>query len=844
MRRAGIVMMGWLAINWLSATTGYAAACPQDAQKQRNADAPAKSELIPLEEKPTPGIEISRENQEDSAMLPQSARELGERFLLDQKQIWTSPANLRWSDANWLVPLSGITAGMFVTDADMSRHISRNPTTTGHYNTISNAAVAGLLGGAGTMWLLSYPKRNSHWRETGFLAGEAVVNSLVVVEGLKYPLGRERPYQGNGSGPFFQGGGTSFPSEHAAAAWAAAGVVAHEYPGPLTKIVVYSLASLVDYSRFRARQHFPSDIFVGSLIGNLVAQNVYSRHSDPELGGAEWESISRLFRGHESLTPQNMGSPYVPLDSWVYPAFDRLAALGYVNSGIFGMRPWTRLECVRLLGEAQDLVAADATAQQGAQQLLGTLEREFTPELESLGTGTNRQLRAESMYTRFTGTSGQPLNDNFHFGQTIANDFGRPLAEGFSNVAGFSGWAADGRLVVYVRGEYQYAPSSPALPLAARQLIASSDANFAVSLPLPPDTPIAVVNHFQFLDTYVAMHLENWQLSFGKQSLWWGASESGPMMFTDNAAPVTMFRIDRVSPFKLPWIFGILGPMRFEFFLGRLSGHEFIYGVNTGLVGKWGQVLDDQPFIDGVKLNFKPTRNFEFGVDYTRVTAGTGQPFTTHQFLQSLFSFGNGLPGSSSDPGDIRSGVDFQYKIPGLRNWLTFYGDAFTEDEFSPLGYPRKAAFEGGLYLPRIPGIAKLDLRVEGGSTSPVDFTGCVACFYDNGRFINSYTNQGNLMGGWIGRAAQGEQALSTYWLTSRDKIQFNYRHRKIDGQYAPGGGSVNDGEVKTDIWLNQTMELSGFVQFEKWNIPVLAPAPQSNLTASLGFTFWPHTRK
>jgi len=54
----------------------------------------------------------------------------------------------------------------------------------------------------------------------------------------------------------------------------------------------------------------------------------------------------------------------------------------------------------------------------------------------------------------------------------------------------------------------------------------------------------------------------------------------------------------------------------------------------------------------------------------------------------------------------------------------------------------------------------------------------------------------------------------------------------------------VNDAEVKADIWLNQTMELSGFVQYEKWNIPVLAPAPQSNVTTSLGFTFWPATRK
>src|SRR5215467_11069902 len=127
-------------------------------------------------------------------------------------------------------------------------------------------------------------KHNEHWSETGFLAGEAGLNSLLAVEALKYSLRRERPYQGGGTGAFFQPGGTSFPSEHSAAAWAVAGVIAHEYPGPLTKIAVYGLASLVTISRVRAKQHFNSDVLVGSMIGNLVAQNIYSRHHDPELG--------------------------------------------------------------------------------------------------------------------------------------------------------------------------------------------------------------------------------------------------------------------------------------------------------------------------------------------------------------------------------------------------------------------------------------------------------------------------------------------------------------------------------------------------------------------------------
>src|SRR6266568_1089682 len=267
------------------------------------------------------------------------------RFMDDQRQIWTSPAKLRFSDTEWLVPLSGITAGLFVTDRQFSKHLSQSPTTISHYKTLSNAGAAALIGAGAGMWLLSYPKHNEHWRETGFLAGEAALNSLVAVESLKYSLRRERPFQGDGGGHFFQSGGTSFPSEHAAAAWSAAGVIAHEYPGPLTKFLAYGLASAVSYSRVRSRQHFPSDALIGSVLGDLVAQQIYRRHHDPELGGGEWRSIGEIVRGDGERNPANQGSAYVPLDSWIYPALDRLAALGVIDSGFGGMRPWTRSEC-------------------------------------------------------------------------------------------------------------------------------------------------------------------------------------------------------------------------------------------------------------------------------------------------------------------------------------------------------------------------------------------------------------------------------------------------------------------------------------------------------------------
>jgi hypothetical protein len=757
-------------------------------------------------------------------------------FVEDQKELWTSPKHLRFADTNWLVPLGGITGGLLATDADFSRHLSHNPTTLSHYNTLSDAGVAGLVGGAGAMWLLSHYNHNDHWRETGFLAGEAAVDSLVLTEALKYSLRRQRPYQGDGTGPFFQPGGTSFPSEHAAAAWSVASVIAHEYPGPLTKIVVYSLASLVDYSRYRSRKHFPSDVFIGSVIGNFVAEGIYNQHHNVELGGSTWDPIRNFLRQSTARSSSNMGSPNVPLDSWIYPALDRLAALGFLRTEMQGMRPWTRLECVRLLDEAGELLNLSGQDNLEATRLFDALNKEFSGDRELVGSLENRSARLESAYTRITGISGTPLTDGYYFGQTIANDYGRPYQAGFNSVVGISGWVTSGPLVSYVQAEYQQAPSAPAPPLSAREFMSSH-----TNLPaLPPDTPIAGINRVQLLDAYFGLTVENWEFSYGKQSLWWGPSQGGPLLFSDNAAPVNMVRLSRVSPFKLPSVLGWLGPMSFEWFLGQLSGTEFVYQVGTGIEGQFGKPIGRQPFIQGQKFSFKPTRNFEFSVSVTVLFSGGPVPLTMHYLLKSYSPNANLTQGAIADPGDGRSGVDFVYKIPGLRNWLTFYGNAFTEDEYSPLGYPRKSAFQGGLYMPHIPGIPKLDLRMEGGSTVPADFPGCDGCFYVNNRYPNGYTNSGNLMGSSLGRGSQGEQAWSTYWFSPRNKIQFSYRHQKVDNLALTGGGTINDGGVQMNFQLRRNFSVSGLVQYEKWNYPVLANAPQSNVTTSIGIAFVP----
>jgi membrane-associated phospholipid phosphatase len=763
---------------------------------------------------------------------------LAKEILIDQKHIWTSPAQLRFADADWLIPAAGITAGFLSTDSDISRHLSRNPTTISHYKTISTAGVAALIGGAGGMWLASFPTHNQHWRETGFLAGEAAIDALVPVEIMKYSLSRSRPYQGDGTGPFFQGG-TSFPSEHAGAAWAVAGVIAHEYPGPLPKLLVYSLASLVTYSRVKGRQHFPTDVFVGSIIGNMVAQNVYARHHDPDLGGEAWKSIGQIVRGDGTLSTSSMGSPYVPLDSWIYEALDRLTALGVIDSGFAGLRPWTRAECARLVNEAMDATNGYPENSQ-ALRFTEQLEQEFQYEIRDMDGGTNDTFRLESAYTRVQDISGMPLTNGYTFAQTQINDFGRPYGQGWSTATGGSVYMTHGRWVAYVRGELETAPQIPALSLSTRQIIEQVN-RYPL---LPPGTPQPPQNDFKLLDAYAGIMLSNWEITFGRQSLWWGPGEGGPMMLSNNAEPINMFRVSRTTPVKLPGFLGWLGPIRSEFFLGQLQGYTFVDSP-IGLVGQFNSNLNPQPFIHGQNLAFKPTPNFEFGFFRTTVYGGPGYPLTIHTFLRSLFSTTNeqitNVGGSPIKPGDRRSGLDFSYRLPGLRNWLTFYGDGFTDDQFSPIAYADRSGWHAGLYLSQVPLVPKLDFRVEGVYTD-VPAGGQIGhgFFYFNFTWRSGYTNNGNLIGSWIGREGQGGQAWTNYWFNARNRIQFNFRHQKVSNEFIPGGGSLTDVGVRGDYWFHSNVGLSASVQYERWIFPVILPTAQRDVTGSIEILFQP----
>jgi membrane-associated phospholipid phosphatase len=123
--------------------------------------------------------------------------------------------------------------------------------------------------------------QSEHARETGLLSAEALLDGLVVEQGIKLITWRERPNVDGQHGRFFQssaGVDSSFPSSHSVVAWATASAIASEYPSHWTQFFVYSAATGVSLTRVMGQQHFPSDVLVGSAAGWLIGHYVVQRH--------------------------------------------------------------------------------------------------------------------------------------------------------------------------------------------------------------------------------------------------------------------------------------------------------------------------------------------------------------------------------------------------------------------------------------------------------------------------------------------------------------------------------------------------------------------------------------
>lgn len=203
-------------------------------------------------------------------------------LLHDQAAIWTSPLKLRDSNAAGPILLVLATTVAIATDHQaMTQVVTQDHTLNNHADTVSQGLTGGFIAVPAGMFALGHLRHDEQAQETGILGGEAILDSLGVNQVIKIVARRERPGVDGSRGKFFQSGvnfDSSFASNHSVIAWSSAAVVASEYPGILTKITAYGLASGVSLTRVMAQQHFPSDVVVGSAVGWMIGRYVVRRH--------------------------------------------------------------------------------------------------------------------------------------------------------------------------------------------------------------------------------------------------------------------------------------------------------------------------------------------------------------------------------------------------------------------------------------------------------------------------------------------------------------------------------------------------------------------------------------
>ncbi|OJV42134.1 MAG: hypothetical protein BGO25_18255 [Acidobacteriales bacterium 59-55] len=515
----------------------------------------------------------------------------------------------------------------------------------------------------------------------------------------------------------------------------------------------------------------------------------------------------------------------------MYPAMTRLYSMGFLNTMFLGMRPWTRRSALHMLQKSQyDIINSD---NEEAQEILAKLLAEFEAEVPTNFRDRGAVYGLESAYTRLMGISGLTLRDSYHLGQTISNDYGRPYQTGFNNITGFSTVNELGRFSLRVRGEYQHAPSAAGYSDALSSTL--SKLEFITFAPpnKPQDTipsgPIAAENPFRLVEASLSFHLLGHEISAGKSDAWLGPAAGGAMAWSNNAENIYSFRVNRVEPLNIFLLSKLLGPVRYDFFLGSLKGHT----------------APNSPYVHSEMFSFRPTVNFEFGFQRTIIFGGAGHaPVTLHTFLKGFFDFNDTTASekfSREDPGARFSDFSFSYRLPFLRRYATLYADSIAHDDVTPISAPRRAAYRTGIYISQFPKLPKLDLRIEAVTTDPKVGRSHAGTFnYFEVVQLQGYTNKGLIMGDWIGREAKGGQAWLTYHLSGNEWVQLEYMNKKTPHDFIPGGTTQNQFKASIVKRLGQDLELNGWVQYEGWKAPIYKTGLQKNTTVAVQFTWFP----
>ncbi|MCK4816369.1 hypothetical protein KA005_11425, partial [bacterium] len=331
-------------------------------------------------------------------------------------------------------------------------------------------------------------------------------------------------------------------------------------------------------------------------IVSFVAGGIFDRNMRiPKL------RIAIIFIFTVSFFSLSYASVNIPLDSSFYTDIDTLISQGLIKSSISSTQPFTRDEAGRLLAEAVDYSKID-NIPSSFSKVLNRMVEDYDEEI------SEARIRGSA-----PGTFIKPLDEfsmqyNFLNGQfSMFNNEGINYFDGRNAIIQFQSRAQLWKVFsFYIQPLYIY-----------NQKYKGIEGNDETE--------------FTIHKGYVKFTVDNFEIEWGKDSLWWGPGYHGALLISNNARPFEMIKISNPRATLLPWIFRYLGPFRYTLFLSELdkeatSGHP----PNSELFG--------------LRFDFKPHPFFEFGMSYLAHFGGDRpgiENLDLSDYLYIIFSSGN-----------------------------------------------------------------------------------------------------------------------------------------------------------------------------------------------------------
>lgn len=486
-------------------------------------------------------------------------------------------------------------------------------------------------------------------------------------------------------------------------------------------------------------------------------------------------------------------SSNVPLHHWSYDAIERLVYLDLIDRAMVTAKPYSRLQAAKYIARAVERVRADLVPMDGreaiAEPLLDRLMAEFRPELIRLGvvraTAGDKvgQVRIGGRVTSEFDASSVGGGQTVRFRE---NQGGEYYVNGVQNQTDVRGW-----LEV---NEWASLMVQPAF-ISNQHLLGIGATN----------------NSHNFYLREFSLKVTYWNISLeaGRGTQWWGPGYHGSLLLTDHSFPMDMIKLGSEEPFRLPGFLSGLGQWKVNSFLGRFEENRDFARAK----------------LFGLRLSCLPTAWLELGL--TRLTQfdgrGRDQSFPG-TVVDAYFN-----PPNQSGTQDVneQAMVDFRAKVPKVPYLIPFpaglqiYGELGTEDKWSQLPIPSRAAILGGLYIPQVFQGDTMDLRIEYADTDlgRQRHPELTQVWYDNGTYTSGMRFRGFPLGHHMGTDATDFFVRTTRYVT--DSLQmganFNLQERQR-------GLSIHEKkrEVALDLtwWYSKNVQVMAGYTFQRLTNP------------------------